>query len=226
MKPLADSLWLLQYSLPLLGDYLGRNVTVLRLCSGDLIIHSTGPFTPEEVAAIHAVGRPAYLVEAITLHDTFAKEGRAAFPDVPYYAPAGFSETVGFPTQDLAQPSPAWTGELEVLELAGKSPKAVEYVFLHRPSRTLIVTDLAFNVTKEAPLGARLFASVGVVGGSEHNTGMPRVEKFLVSDHEAFHHAVETMLAWDFDRIVVGHGEVIETGGKQRLGAALREAGF
>ena len=226
MKPLADNLWLLHYPLPILGEYLGRNVSVIRLGSGELVIHSTAPFTPVDVAAISALGRPAYLVEALTLHDTFAKEGRAAFPDVPYYAPAGFSEIVGFPTQDLAQPPAAWAGELDVLELAGKSSKAVEYVFLHRPSRTLIVTDLVFNVTEEAPLGARLFATAGVVGGAGHDTGMPRVEKFLVKDHEQFCRSVEALLAWDFDRVVVGHGEVIETGGKARLSEAFRAAGF
>ena len=104
MKQLAENLWLLHYKLPILGEYLGRNVTVIRLSSGDLVIHSTAPFPAEDVAAISAVGTPAFLVEAITLHDTFAKEGRAAFPDVPYLAPAGFSETVGFPTEP-AEPS-------------------------------------------------------------------------------------------------------------------------
>ena len=226
MRNLAENLWLLHYPLPILGEYLGRNVTIIRLRSGELVIHSTAPFTPADVAAISAFGQPAYLVEALTLHDTFAKEGRAAFPGVPYFAPAGFSEAVGFPTQDLAQPPVAWAGELDVLELAGKSPKALEYVFLHRPSRTLIVTDLVFNVTEEAPLGARLFASAGVVGGAGHDTGMPRVEKFLVADAERFRRSMETLLAWDFDRVIVGHGEVIETGGKARLGASLRDAGF
>ena len=83
MKPLAENLWLLQYPLPVLGEYLGRNVTVIRLHSGELAIHSTAPFTPGDVAAISALGRPAYLVEGITLHDTFAKEGHDAFPNVP-----------------------------------------------------------------------------------------------------------------------------------------------
>lgn len=226
MRNIADGFWLLQYPLPILGEYLGRNVSVIRLRSGELVIHSTAPFSPADVAAISALGRPIYLVEAITLHDTFAKEGRTAFPAAAYYAPPGFSETVGFPTEFLSQPPAAWAGELDVLELAGKSSKALEYVFLHRPSHTLIVADLVFNVTEDAPLGARLFATAGVVGGASHDTGMPRAEKFLVGDHDRFHRSVETLLAWDFDRVVVGHGEVIESGGKVRLSEALRDAGF
>jgi hypothetical protein len=34
------------------------------------------------------------------------------------------------------------------------------------------------------------------------------------------------ILAWDFDRVIVGHGDVIERGGKEKLRAALAAAGF
>ncbi len=223
MKPIAENLWTLHYKLPLLGEYLGRNVTVIRLSSGDLVIHSTGPFTPEVVAAIKAVGRPAYLVEAYLAHDTFAKEGRAAFPDIPYLAPEGFSEAVGFPTETLHLAPEAWAGELEALELAGKT-KAREFVFFHRPSRTLIVTDLVFNVEDDAPLGVKV-ASLPLVG-FQHSPGVPRPEKMQVEDEDAFGGSLDTMMSWDFDRVIVGHGEPIETGGKARLLEAFKAAGF
>ncbi len=223
MKQLADNLWLLHYKLPILGEYLGRNVAVIRLNSGDLVIHSTGPFSAEDVAAISAVGTPAFLVEAITLHDTFAKDGRAAFPGVPYYAPEGFSETVGFPTESLSAPPAAWQGELDVLELAGKS-KAPEFVFLHRQSRTLIVTDLAFNVEDDAPLGVRMMSLLQV--GIQHSPGMPRPEKFTIGDKDAFKRSLDTLMGWDFNRVIVGHGEPIESGGKARLAQEFQAAGF
>lgn len=225
MKNLAENLWLLHYPLPLLGDYLGRNVTIVRLPrSGELVIHSTGPFTPADVAAISALGRPGWLVEVFNKHDTFAKESRAAFPDVPYLAPAGFSETVGFPVEPLDPPPAAWADDLVVLEIAGK-PKDPEYVTLHRPSRTLIVADLLFNVTKDAPLGPRLFGWAAVKSHA-HEPGLSRPEAHAIQDAAAFRGTMQTVLSWDFDRIIVGHGETIETGGKEKLAAALREAGI
>ena len=224
MKQLAENLWTLHYSLPLLGDYLGRNVTLIRLSSGDLIIHSTAPFTPEDVADIKAVGRPAYLVEAYNKHDTFAKEGREAFPDVPYLAPAGFSEVTKFPTA-LLDPAPAaWAGQVDILELAGK-PSDPEFVMLHRASRTLIVADLLFNVSKEAPLGPRIFGWAAV-RSQDHEPGLPRPETHAVEDQVAFRASMQTILNWDFDRIIVGHGEVIEHDGKTKLEVAIREAGI
>ena len=223
MKPLADNLWLLHYKLPILGEYLGRNVTIIRLASGELVIHSTGPFSPEDVAAISALGTPAYLVDAITLHDTFAKQAHDAFPNLPYYAPAGFSEIVELPTELLDRPPAAWQGELDVLELAGHDATP-EFVFLHRPSRTLIVTDLMFNVEDDAPLGVRMMSLLQV--GLQHAPGMPRPEKLMVKDKEAFKGSLDTIMSWDFDRVIVGHGEPIETGGKAKLAEAFQAAGF
>jgi hypothetical protein len=45
MKKPAENIWVLPYSLRLFGADLRRMVTVIRLRSGELIIHSTGPFT-------------------------------------------------------------------------------------------------------------------------------------------------------------------------------------
>lgn len=223
MEHLAENLWRLHYKLPVLGEYLGRNVTVIRLKTGKLVIHSTGPFTPEDVAAISALGEPAYLIEAITLHDTFARDGQQAFPNLPFYAPAGFTEIVGFPTEDLSNPPADWAGEVDVLHLAGKS-KGEEFVVLHRPSRTLIVTDLAFNIEENAPLGVRLLSYVQV--GAQHAPGVPRPERLMVRDPAAFKRSLDTMMEWDFDRVIVGHGEPIEIAGKQKLEHAFRAAGY
>jgi glyoxylase-like metal-dependent hydrolase (beta-lactamase superfamily II) len=50
--------------------------------------------------------------------------------------------------------------------------------------------------------------------------------KKAVEDPAAFAASVNRMLAWDFDRVIVGHGEPIETGGKEKVRAAIRAAGF
>ena len=225
MQQLAENLWLLHYKLPLLGEYLGRNVAIIRLNSGELVIHSTGPFTPEDVAAITALGQPAYLVDALAKHDTFAKEGRAAFPGIPYYAPEGFTEASGIATEPLEYPPAAWQGELDVAVLAGQETKA-EYAMLHRASRTLIVADLVFNIESDAPTLTKLVSPLLQTGAGPEGTGMPRPEKMAVKDPEAFKQSLDTILSWDFDRVIVGHGNPIATDGKRRLREALADAGF
>src|SRR5687768_11709854 len=91
-QQLADDVVVMSFPLRFFGIDFGRNVTLLRLGDGRVVIHSTAPFTERDVAAIRAFGEPAWLVDATLLHETFAKEGRAVLPGLPYLAPNGFKE--------------------------------------------------------------------------------------------------------------------------------------
>ena len=64
-----------------------------------------------------------------------------------------------------------------------------------------------------------------MVGGKDHDTAMPRAERLGVQDKAAFERSLATMMAWDFERVIAGHGDVVETN-KSALGQALHEAGF
>jgi hypothetical protein len=58
----------------------------------------------------------------------------------------------------------------------------------------------------------KLFRSYGRFGPS-------KLDPLLIRDREAARDSLERILAWDFDRVVVAHGDVLENGGH----AALRE---
>ena len=222
-QPLAENLWMLAYPLKMLGADLRRNVTLIRLRSGKLVIHSTAAFTPEDVAAIRALGEPGWLLDGILRHDTFAKEGREAFPGIPYLAPEGFSELVGFATTPIVPAPVEWNGELIALEIQG-APEARDTALLHVPSRTLILTELVFNFGGDEPIWTELLLRVAV--GGQHHPGMSRPVKAGVKDKAAFESSLATILGWDFDRVIVGHGDVIESDGKAKLRAAIDAAGF
>ena len=224
-KPLtlAENLWLIAYPLKMLGADLRRNVTLVRLASGKLVIHSTAPFTPDDVATISALGEPGWLLDGILRHDTFAKDGREAFPGIPYLAPEGFSEVVGFATSPIVPAPREWDGELLALEIQG-APEARDTALLHVPSCTLILTELIFNFGGDEPIWTELLLRVAV--GGRHHPGMSRPVKAGVKNEAAFRSSLETILSWDFDRVIVGHGDVIESDGKSKLRAALAAAGF
>ena len=223
IQPIAENLWLLAYPLKMLGADLRRNVTLIRLPSGRLVIHSTAPFSADNIARIHALGEPGWLLDGILRHDTFAQEGRAAFPGIPYLAPEGFSEAVGFPTAPIVPVPGEWFGTLEALEIQG-IPDARDTALYHAPSRTLILTELIFNFRYDEPLWTEILLRVAV--GSDHEPGMARPFKAGIKDEQAFRDSMDQILAWDFDRIIVGHGDPIPTAGKAKLRGALARAGF
>ncbi len=223
LQPIALNLWMLTYPLKMLGADFRRNVTLIRLRSGQLVIHSTAPFSPADVETIHSLGEPSWILDGTLRHDTFAKEGKEAFPELAYLGPVGFSDVVGFETSPLVPPPDAWADELLALEIQG-APDARDTAMLHTESQTLILTELVFNFGNEEPMWTEIMLNVAI--GGEHHPGMSRPFKWGVKDAEAFEKSLELLLSWDFDRVIVGHGDVIETGGKAKLREAIQRAGF
>jgi len=223
MNEVAPGLWTLHYPLSVLGTNHGRTVTVIRLDSGKLLVHSMGPFTAADLTAIRGLGEPAWLAEVMLLHDTYAKEGRAAFPGLPFLGPEGFEKVVGFPVEPLLPAPPEWEGQLRVIRLAG-APRLEEHLVLHIPSRTLIVADLVFNFRPDESGWNRFFHRH--LAGFHRYPGMSRIFKWCIADRAAFRASVGEVLAWDFDRIIPGHGEIIGTGGKDLLRRGLADAGI
>lgn len=224
VREIAPNLWLMPYPLKMLGVDLQRNVTLIRLASGKLIIHSTAPFAPEDVAAISALGEPAWIIDTLLRHDTFAREGRAAFPAAAYLASEGFSPIAGLPTGSLLPPPAEWEEEIAVTAIDG-TPELNEVILWHRPSRTLIVADLIFNFPGDHGLWMKLLLRLATVGG-RHAPGMTRPYLQAIKDKAAYAASVKKVLEWDFDRIIVGHGVPVEAGGKEKLRSTLQAAGI
>lgn len=130
---------------------------------------------------------------------------------------------VGFATTTIVPPPMEWDGELLALEIQGAS-EARDTALFYVPSRTLILTELVFNFGSDEPSWTELLLRAAV--GGEHHPGMSRPVKAGVKDEAAFQSSLDLILGWDFDRVIVGHGDVIEHDGKAKLRPALAAAGF
>lgn len=223
MKQIAENLWIKGYPLSVFGTRHGRNVTVIRLSDGRLIIHSMAPFPAADLQGLQAIGEPGWLVESMLLHDTYAREGRDLFPDIPFLGPPGFEDIVKFPIEPLCPAPMDWSGEVESLPIRG-APKLEEIAVLHIPSRTLILADLIFNFSAEEKGWDRFFHRH--IAGFKRYPGMSRIFRMFVSDKKAFRESIDVIAAKDFDRVIVGHGNVIESNGKELLLRGLRDSGL
>ncbi|HVF70828.1 MAG TPA: hypothetical protein VM940_04390 [Chthoniobacterales bacterium] len=222
-RQLSEDVAILSFPWRVFGIDFARNVTLLRLKDGRLVVHSTAAFTETDLAAIRGFGQPAWLVEATLLHDTFAKEGRAALPDIPYLAPEGFTAAAGITAATLEHAPSDWSGEIEVLRLEGTGKN--EYVFLHRASRTLVVADLFFSFPPETRGWGRFFV--------RNVMRLPQLfgisiffRRLMVRDRPAFERSLRVLLEWDFDRLIVAHREPLMTGAKPAVQQAIRHAGY
>jgi hypothetical protein len=222
-REIAPGVALMRYPLRAFGIDFRRCVTLLRLADGRVVIHSSAPFTAEDVAAIRRFGVPSWLVEATLMHDTFARPVSAVFPDLPYLAPDGFTKVSGVPTRPLDPPPSDWTGEIEVLKVEGLR-KINEHALFHRASQTLVLADLFFHFPADSRGWPRFFA--------RHIMRLPRLSgisaffRLMIRDREAFALSMKKVLEWDFEQLVVGHGEPIQNDAKRIVMQALRDRGL
>jgi hypothetical protein len=222
-REIAHGVAVMQYPLRAFGIDFRRYVTLLRLTDGRVVIHSTAPFTAEDVEAIGRFGEPSWLVEATLMHDTFARRASAAFPNIPYLAPAGFAKLSAVPTLPLHPPPRDWAGEIEVLKVDGLR-KINEHVFFHLASRTLVLADLLFHFSADSRGWSRFFAQR--IMRLPRLFGISAFFRLMIRDQKAFALSLEKMAQWDFEQIVVGHGEPIQNDAKPIFARVLRDRGL
>lgn len=116
----------------------------------------------------------------------------------------------------------AYNDVLEPHFIAGM-PKANEVVFIHRPSRSLIVADLCFNILQPKGWMAPIFLSLF---GTYKQFGVSRFYCGYIQDEKAFHASVRELMLRDFDSIICSHGEVVLKNGKSLLREAFANRGF
>ena len=105
----------------------------------------------------------------------------------------------------------SWSGEVRALQIEGT--RMGEALLWHVPSRTLVVTDLVFHFTDELSGLARILMRWnGVVG----RVGPSRIFRwFFLTDRRALAASLEPVRDWEFDRIVMSHGTIVERDGKR-----------
>ena len=193
-------------------------MTVLRLGDGRLVLHSPVPIVGELRVELDALGEVGFIVVP-NAHGRFAALASQAFPDAQLVAaPAAprSGKALSFGASLADHPPTAWAGEVESLLVRGFRLR--EVVLFHRPSRTLVLTDLCFNIQRSS---SRIARGLFRANGMWQRFGPSRIIRSLaVSDRAAFQQSLEHILRWDFERIVPGHGDVVERGGPAALRAA------
>jgi hypothetical protein len=219
LEPLAPDLWVARRPLPLAVGDVGARMTVMRE-SGNLLLHSPVAHEPELERALRALGEPRWLVAPNKVHHLFLGDWVKACPEAEPCAAPGLPEKrrdLSFRHVLGAEPPPGWPASVKLEPIEG-APQMNEIAFLHAPSRTLVLTDLVFNVTKDGRNRARLFHRlVGATG----RFGPHRLVRTFVRDRAALRRSLDRILAWDFDRVVMSHGEVLERDGRRRLAEAF-----
>ncbi len=216
LRSVAEGLWVADHPLKIAGLSLGSRMTIARLGDGSLWLHSPVKHSPELALKVSALGRVGHIVAPSKVHHLMVAGWARATPEATLHGAPGLPDKrhdLSFAGELGDEPAAAWADVFEQCCLKG-APYVNEVLFLHRPSRTLIVTDAAFNIPNAPDLWTRSYLrAFGALGGFAQS----RMFKLCVRDKRAMRESIDRVLAWDFDRVIVTHGDVLETGGRKAI---------
>jgi hypothetical protein len=198
-------------------------MTVLRLENGDLILHSPIAFDERLATEIQALGTVRHLVSPNQFHYAHIGEWQKAFPGAVAWASPGVRQRararhvdVHF-TRDLeAEPPGEWRRELDQTLMPGGIFK--EFVFFHKASKTLILTDTIINL--ELDKLVEPWRTATKLSGMYH----PRGQIFLgmrlplLLQRKKAKVAIRKIQSWEPERIVLSHGRCFDANADEVLG--------
>ena len=216
-RQLADDLW------ELTGTWknkFGRRMTVVRSVDGSIVVHNAFQLLPADLQWLRDQGQVRAIVAPNTFHCSDAGWMKRQFPAAELFVPAAKTECfrqLGLQVSDTAR-FPNLCG-LKAIPMRGT--RMQETAFLHTSSRTLILCDLAFNMPPVFTGLAKWFMNWNKVGVRFGPSRLTRLA--FATDRTALLDSYQALLREDFDRVIVNHGDVLESGGREKLRQAVNE---
>jgi hypothetical protein len=221
LTQLAEQLWCAEQAQTLPGGVqIPTRMTVLGLSDGRLVLHS--PIAMDDALAeeVTRLGTVTDIVAPNCLHHLYLAGAAARFPRAQVHGPPGLREKrpdISFHSVLSDRPPATWGEEIDLLLLAGQ-PRINELAFLHRRSRTLIVSDFVFHMLRPQGFATGLLLRMF---GTHRRLARSRLWHLYTRDRRAARRSERALLEWQFERLVMAHGEPVLGEAHQALSQLL-----
>lgn len=210
---IPGQIWLCLYPVKYAGLSFSSRMTVFRLSDGKVLLHSPCHINASLKQAIEEIGEVAYIAAPGSYHYLHVPSAQQAFPAAETYLCPGIEQKRPEMHFDwlLGDHAPsAWAGELEQVLVRG-ARFMWEVAFYHRAGKTLILVDLVENIGDETEgVGWGLKFWWKAVFHMWNNPKPAPEYQMGWKDKEAARESLERILAWDFERVIIAHGDLIE----------------
>jgi Domain of unknown function (DUF4336) len=211
LEPLSDDVWIERRPLRFFGVETGTRMTVVRLAGGGLFVHSPVALDAKTREAVDALGPVEAVVAPSLFHHLYVAEWAAAYPGASFSACPGLDKK----RKDLAwsavlndEPEAQWRGELDQAFFGARTMEN-EVIFFHRKSKTIVSCDFIFNLASHPSQLTRVVARLM----GQREPGATLLERVMIRDRVAAREQIDRVIAWGADRIVLAHGDIIESNG-------------
>jgi hypothetical protein len=195
---------------------LPRRMTVVRLNDSRLVVFSAIALDEDEMAALEAYGRPAYLIVPSDKHRLDAKIWKDRYPAMQVVAPEG-ARAKAEETVPVDTAAPRFDdANVQFMSVPGTRGREAALVVRTPNGTTLVLNDVVGNIQNASGFGGWLLQIAGFAGKEAQ---IPRVVKMaIIEDTNALR---AQLLQWaeieSLKRIIVSHGSPIEGNPRQTL---------
>lgn len=214
-------IYIVEYPIRYSGLDLFSRMTVVRLDDGSLWVHSPCLADARLKSDIDRLGQVSYIIAPGNFHHLHVADFQAHYPAAETFLCPGLERK----RPDLRfdwilgnRPDPRWGAEFDQVAIHGTRIIS-EVAFVHKTSRTLILVDLLENIgddyTHEAGLLLKFWWKAVF-----HMWNNPKAApEYQVGwgDKGVVRRGLEKILSWDFDRIILAHGNLVESNAKAVL---------
>lgn len=223
LREIDRDIWVAEQPFRYFGLSVGTRMTVIRLANHELAVICPIQISDEIVSQLGEIGTVRHIIAPNLYHYLFAANFKTLYPNGTFWA---------VPVLEVKKPDLAidqiinsasnslWDGleyvffnGFRTLGLSGVD-SLNECVFFHAASRTLILTDTAFHFDDSFP-GLTQFAA-RVLGGYK-SLSPSLLERIATTEKQKVRQSVEKILGWDFERVIMAHGSIVEQNAKEKF---------
>jgi hypothetical protein len=203
-----------------------RRMTIMALSSGEILVHNPFILSIADLTQLKSLGPVVGIIMPNAFHGDETPWMADQFPDARVFVPLAASQKMRKKSRvdgslELDWPTD-WKKDVDCISVNGLR-FAHESVFLHVETRSLVVTDLVFNLSADAFRNSfeKKIMALNRVG---NGFGPSRLFDILFTrDKNVRNASIREILNRDFDRVIMNHGDRVDTGGKEKMREAFSE---
>lgn len=223
LKEIDKNIWVDEQPLRYFGLSVGTRMTVIRLTNGELVVISPIQADNTTIQQLNEIGDVSYIIAPNLYHYLFVSDFKRLYPKAKLWAAAGLEfKRPEIPVDRVRKDDGESFGEeikyllfdgFKTFVLSEPCPLN-ESVFFHPESHTLVLTDTAFHFDESFPWITQLAAKV--IGGYK-KLSPSLLERFATQDKQKVKQSVQKVLTWDFKRVIMAHGSIVENDAKRQF---------
>lgn len=217
LRELDQNLWVAEQPLRYLGLSVGTRMTVIRFLDRQLAVISPIQVNDAIVNQLNKLGTVQHIIAPNLYHYLFAADFKQVYPEATFWAAPGLALKKPELLIDQTIRPDSFNG-LKSIFFDGFRALSTngfdslnECIFFHPASRTLILTDAAFHFDESFSLLTQF--ATRILGGYKR-LSPSWLEKIATTEKDKIRKSVEQVLSWEFDRVIVAHGSIVEQNGK------------